>query len=356
MTAALGTLIHDVEAAVAGGDAVRRTAMLRNVTSLFTSQAARLDEEQVAAFDTVIRRLAADIETKARAELSERLADIANAPGAVVRDLAFDTSVAVAAPILERSSRLDDNDLVAIAGQRGQAHLMAITKRAKLSERVTDVIVERGDQAVVCSVARNPGAVFSDIGYVTLADRAERDGELQTSLAARTDIPAVLHARLVAVAQDRVQRALTDEFGATAAAVTTKVASAMTGQADTLAAAETVVRHHTRKGDLDEARLLFWLSSGQHTEALVGLARLAGVPSQMAIHAFAAGPYEPMLFLIRSSQLGWRLLKAFLTARDGHPPAPEVMQGIIEAFQALSVPTAQRVVRFTAARDHAQAS
>ncbi|MEX6820735.1 hypothetical protein AB2C74_34075, partial [Pseudomonas aeruginosa] len=77
---------------------------------LFVGQAADLSEEQVAAFDVVIVRLAQDIETNARAELAEQLADVTNAPSNVVRDLALDASVVVAGPVLERSTRLDEND------------------------------------------------------------------------------------------------------------------------------------------------------------------------------------------------------------------------------------------------------
>ena len=75
----------------------------------------------------------------------------------------------------------------------------------------------------------------------------------------------------------------------------------------------------------------------------------------MAIQAYHAESYEPLMFLVRSVRFGWRLMKNFLKAKTGRDPQPEVMQGIVEAFQALSVQTAQRVVRFTATRDSASA-
>lgn len=355
MSATLRSLIPNLEAAIADGDAVKRMAMLRSVTTLFTGQASRLNEEQVAAFDTVIVRLAQDMEAQARAALSEQMADVANAPRRVLRDLAFDWSVAVAGPVLSRSMRLQEDDLIEIAESRGQSHLMAITKRKSLGERITDIIVDRGDDNVVRSVARNDGAAFSPRGYTKLVHRAGQDAELQATLQTRGDISPVLRAQLITHARERIQASLSEEFGAIAHDATAKVARTMTQRDDALLAAEVAVSTQARKGDLDEAKLAYWLDTGRETEALVALARLAGVPSHMAIQAYHAETYEPLMFLVRSVRFGWRLMKIFMKTKTGRDPQPEVMQGIVEAFQALSVQSAQRVVRFTATRDSANA-
>ena len=357
MAAVVTSLVHDVEAAISSGDADRRVAMLRQMTSLFTGQAASLAEAQVEAFDGVILRLARDIETEARAELSERLADIANAPRAVVRDLAFDPSVSVAGPVLERSTRLDEGDLVQVAQERGQGHLMALTRRASLSERVTDVLVTRGDRDVVHSVARNDGARFSHAGHTTLVRRAVDDAELRDSLQQRGDIPPAYRKRLLVLARERAQAALSDEFGEAACDAAGKAAQARQAPArdDALLAAEVAVASRARSGEIDEGVVTDLLRMGEETEALVALARVAGVPSRIAIQAFEAESYEPLLFLVRSAKFGWRLLKLFMAVKAAKEPPPEVMQGAMEAFQALSVASAQRIVRFTATRERAQA-
>lgn len=353
MSTSLRSLIPSLEVAIADGDANKRVAMLRSVTTLFVAQASRLNEEQVAAFDAVIVRLAQDMEAQVRAALSGQIADLPNAPRRVLRDLAFDQSLAVAGPVLGRSGRLHEDDLVEIAESRGQRHLMAIAKRKSLGERITDILVVRGDNDVVRSVARNDGAVFSSKSCTELVHRAGEDIELRATLQARTDIPAVLRAQLIAHARERTQAALSEEFGAMADDATAKIARTMAQRDDTLLAAEVAVSTQARKGDLDEAKLAYWLDTGRETEALVGLARLAGVPSHMAIQAYHAETYEPLMFLVRSVKFGWRLMKIFMKAKTGRDPRPEVMQGIIEAFQALTVQTARRVVRFAATRDSA---
>ena len=120
------------------------------------------------AFDEVILRLARNLEFRARLELSEHLADHAMAPRRVVRDLAFDDDGAVAAPVLSRSPRLSEDDLLAVAQEKGQAHLLALSRRVSLSERITDVLIDRGDTRVVRSVADNEGARFSEQGFSAL--------------------------------------------------------------------------------------------------------------------------------------------------------------------------------------------
>ena len=103
--------------------------------------------------------------------LAVRLAPIPNAPPRIIRTLAFDDEIDVAGPVLEQSERLDDDALVESARAKSQAHLLAISRRRSLSEKVTDILVERGDELVVWSAAENSGAKFSEAGFSRLAQR-----------------------------------------------------------------------------------------------------------------------------------------------------------------------------------------
>jgi hypothetical protein len=73
----------------------------------------------------------------------------------------------------------------------------------------------------------------------------------------------------------------------------------------------------------------------------------------MVRHAYEAAAYDPLLFIVRSLKFGWGTFKLCLVARAAGPPPPDTTRSAFESFQQLSVATAQRVVRFTAARDHA---
>src|SRR5205823_5070106 len=129
----------------------------------------------VGLFDDVFGRLINEIEVKARAELSNRLAPVSNAPVQVVRRLAKDDDISVAGPILQHSQRLPESDLVHIAKTKSQAHLLVISGRSGIAEPVTDVLVRRGDLHVVRGVADNRSARLSDDGFTELIRRAEKD-------------------------------------------------------------------------------------------------------------------------------------------------------------------------------------
>jgi uncharacterized protein (DUF2336 family) len=79
-------------------DAKHRLKIIDRVTDLFAAGSRSYSDEQISLFDDVLRRLAADIEIKARAKLAHRLAVIDNAPPVLIRSLAFDDAIEVAEP------------------------------------------------------------------------------------------------------------------------------------------------------------------------------------------------------------------------------------------------------------------
>lgn len=360
------SFVNEVEEAIASKDPTRRVDTLRRLTGLFVDQEPQLQEGHIEIFDEVILRLSRDLEQRARLELSERFSGLDKAPRKVVRSLAFDLDGTIARPVLERSSRLDEDDLVMIARARGQDHLLAISKRSTLSERVTDVLVHRGDEIVVRSVAENEGARFSSEGFVQLVDKAREDGSLQQLLQARGDLPPAQVARLVEIAREHARRNLRDELGHDAeSAVDAALAGAASAVAqangsglvtDNFDSAMKAVQRKAAAGAIQEDDVTEWLRVGKVDEALAALAHLASVPIQIVARAYRSPHYDPLLFILRSVRFGWGTFKSFLTAKTGRVPPPDVMRGAFEAFQQLSVQTAQRVVRFTVARERASQS
>jgi uncharacterized protein (DUF2336 family) len=166
----IASFMGELERLISNEDSARRTSALRNVTELFVEQSS-LSEDQIDVFDEVISRLARDVEREARIELSKSLADARQAPRRVLRRLAFDEDIAVAGPVIARCNGLDDDDLVIIGQERGQDFLLAMAERATLSERVADVIVDRGGDEVVRKVAGNAGARFSPHAFGQLLKR-----------------------------------------------------------------------------------------------------------------------------------------------------------------------------------------
>src|SRR5947207_12449933 len=151
------SLIAELEDAVKNGTAEKRVDTLRRVTSHFLGASDKLNEQQIGVFDDVLVHLIQRIETKALVELSTCLAPVNNAPIEVIRRLSRHDEIIIAGPILKKSSRLSEQDLIEIAKSKGQSHLLAMSGRAALTEGITDMLIERGDAHVYHSLARNSG-------------------------------------------------------------------------------------------------------------------------------------------------------------------------------------------------------
>ncbi len=132
------SLLPELEDVVQHGSAEKRAETLRRITTLFIDGAGAFSDEHVALFDDVIGYLIEEIEAKALAELARRIAPVANAPERVVRTLAENDDIAVAGPVLKQAS-LDDPELMQIAENKSQAHLLALTGRASVSEALADI-------------------------------------------------------------------------------------------------------------------------------------------------------------------------------------------------------------------------
>jgi uncharacterized protein (DUF2336 family) len=306
--------------------------MIERITSLLDG-AGGFNEDQVGVFDNVLSRLATEIEAPARAELSHRLAPVNNAPIQVVRALAMDDDIAIAAPMLAQSRRLADSDLVDIASTKSQAHLLAICNRSGIAEPVTEVLVRCGDGDVLRSVVGNHGARLSDVSFSTLVTRAEQDGDLAATVGLRPDLPRRMKAEI-----QRVLAKISNDGGSRA------------GPRDYAAAQRTILALR-QQGKLDEAQLVDFAKAGQFEETVAALALLCSVPIEVVDRLMSDDRPDPVLVLAKSAGWGWATVRAIIMARSGGKSVSS--RGLDDAFanfERLSPATAQRVMRFWQAR------
>ena len=111
-TTSAAHLLDELQISLAHGTVARRVETLRRVTDLFLNHAIHFSEEQLAVFDDVFECLVHEMDASAKVLLANRLAAADTAPSRIVRALAFDDLVEVAAPLLSRSDRLDDRALI----------------------------------------------------------------------------------------------------------------------------------------------------------------------------------------------------------------------------------------------------
>ncbi len=347
------SLIPELEQVIQHGTRQKRVETLQRVTALFLHGADRYKDDHVDLFDQVFSLLIEEIEAKARAELSNHLAPVRNAPVNVLLTLANDDDIAVAGPVLKLASQLAEADLIDLAETKGQAHLQAISVRPLLGEAVTDVLVRRGDREVAHCVAGNHGARISASAFVSLVQRARDDGILAEKVGLRPDIPepmfrelltkatAVVHARLLASATPEVKT----EIWRVLAKVSEEV-GARVGPRD-YRAAQRVILGLDRAGRLDEAAILAFCSDNKYEEAVVGLGTIAKVPVNVVDRLMGSDRPDPVLILCKAVGLGWPTVRAIIMMRpSGKGTSTQGLDSAFANYGRLSTATARRVVRF----------
>lgn len=350
---AAASLIPELEDVIQRGSPEKCAETLQRISLLFVHGAKRFNEEHISLFDDVLCQLVTEIETKARAELAQRMAPIANAPAELIRHLAQDSDIAVAGPVLRQSARLEENDLINIAETKGQAHLHAISSRKGIGEAVTDVLVRRGDQDVARTVADNPSAKFSNEAFSALVNRAEKDGELAVKVGRRPDIPPHLFRELLMRATEVVQRRLLatvrPETQSEVRRVLAKISKELNEGAaprDYTSAQQTVLGLHST-GQLGEPQLMDFAQAKKIEETVATLSALSGVPIEAVDRLTCGERPDPVLILCKAVGFGWPTARAIMMAQPANKNiSNQALDVAYSNFERLSPSTAQRVVRF----------
>jgi uncharacterized protein (DUF2336 family) len=187
------SLIAELDAALGQAPNSRQSKILHSITDLFLSDTMSFSDEQVAIFDDVFQRLIETADNPSLVTLSTRLAPVGNAPPNVIASLAQNDDIAIAEPILASSPVLTDEVIAKVAASaKGPRQLAAIAARVRISEAVTDALIDRGVPDMIYKVVANPVARISEVGFVKLINRAKGDKALATAIAARPDLPAEL--------------------------------------------------------------------------------------------------------------------------------------------------------------------
>jgi uncharacterized protein (DUF2336 family) len=361
-TAASAVLIAELEGAVNGGSSARRVQMLRQVTDLFLSDADRLNENQIGVFDDVLVRLIERMESRTLAQLSATLSDSAFAPREIVRQLAYHEEASVAVPVLSKSKRLSESDLIEIANTHGQQHLLAISNRETLNEPVTDALLKRGNSQVSHALANNTGARFSEQGYSTLVENAEKDGELAQKLGLRLDIPinmlrellskatAVVRAKLLKAAPTEMREKIQTAIDAIAAQIGVKVPTPVD-----YTQSEAIVLALNRAGKLGDQTINRFAVQGEYSNVIAALSLLSMVHIE-AVEPLIHNPRpDGLIVACKASRLDWTTTMMILRNRPKCAPLSrqELEQGK-EVFETLSLSAAQRTIRFWSARSSAK--
>lgn len=353
--------IDQLETVISSKDVVSRATILSRLADLFVVNSGRFSQEHVELFDDVMTRLLDSAEKDARVQFGDRLAKLTDAPPRTIRHLALDDAIEVAGPILRHSEGIDESTLVEAARHKSQDHLLAISGRKVLVEAVTDILVERGNEAVVSSTARNGGAKFSELGVVNLVKKASSDGSLALNVWSRTDIPRQNLIRLFADASEAIREQMTQadprraELIKTAVAeVTDEIQARTRANSDAFSAAKSDLEALHSVGQLSEARLQAFATEGSFEKVTVALSLLCELPIGVVERAFVQKHTDQILVMAKAIGLSWVSTVALLLLQAGvNGSSRQQLDQCFASFSKLQTKTAQTALQFYRMRQKA---
>ncbi|MCC7046624.1 MAG: DUF2336 domain-containing protein [Alphaproteobacteria bacterium] len=281
----------------------------------------------------VLEKLASDQATHVRRILAESLKSMAQAPAEVIGRLARDAELAVAAPVLEFSPLLSEDDLIEIiAAGPAQGALNAISRRAKVGGRVADAIAGADDVDAVAALLGNASAQIREETLNRIVDKAPRHEAWHEPLVRRPQLPAGMVRRISRFVADSLLSVLRDRSDldpATATALAAEVDKRL--ERDAAAArpegkqvgAETAQERAAamhQKGELDEDAVLRAVNTGERPFALAALAVRSGINQRTIEHLFTLRSAKGVVSLTWKCGFTMRLATQLQMRMAGIPP------------------------------------
>ncbi len=186
-----------------------RADLARKLARLLPGMPADAREEVRGRVIATLEALARDQAVRVRAALSDAIRELDCVPKAMVSELARDSVLAVAEPVLRFSPLLDEDDLLAIiAGPHADGAITAIAGRTGLGARAAAVVAAAEDEAAVAVLLANPSAQIREETLDLIVDRASSRPRWHAPLAERANLPARLAARIAGFIADALLRRL----------------------------------------------------------------------------------------------------------------------------------------------------
>lgn len=187
----------------------KRMAITEKVAKFYNMSS--FDESQRDSVEQIFRAILKDTEIEIRKILSNSLKSSSNVPKDIALSLASDASD-VAIPMLETSDVLSDSDLIDIINSTidPEKHL-SITGRKSVSESVSEVLIEQGNEDVVTGLLNNQNAQVSENSYSKVVDRFSDVESVMSSIANRDSLPVSIVEELTQKVSDAIYKQLSDK-------------------------------------------------------------------------------------------------------------------------------------------------
>jgi uncharacterized protein (DUF2336 family) len=309
-----------------------RAELAAKIARLMPGLEARESAETVTLTIATLEVLARDSAVKVRAILADEIKHLDCIPRDVALRLARDVEAVVAAPVLEYSPLLSDADLIEIiaCGQVQQA-LSAIARRQKVSEELSEALVQSLDVPAIAALLVNPNALIRRATLETIIEQAEEIQSWHLPLVLRADLSARAIRRIggfvgVALLEQLMGRG--DLSETTRAHLGRRVRARLEqreGDPASPQSAADIVTAARAAGTLDDAFVESVALSANREVVTLALAVLAQVPEAKVRKILAQRSAKPMVALVWRAHLSMRTafkIQSFVMKLSGHELLP----------------------------------
>lgn len=170
-----------------------------------------LGQSESALLGDILHRLVRDVEMPVRRALADQLSEREDAPHDLISLLANDV-IDVAYPLLQKSPKLNDQDLIGIVERHARQHAIAVSRRETVSEDVSAALVETGDSNVVVSLLQNDGAHISAQTMDGIVAESEAVEAYRAPLLGRKDLDLDMAMRMADWVGDSLRQYIGERF------------------------------------------------------------------------------------------------------------------------------------------------
>jgi uncharacterized protein (DUF2336 family) len=342
------------------GSSEKRRELLRQITDVFLAQPDLRSENESVLFDEIVGAVAADLETQVRIELSRKVSDSKAPLRRTARRLAMD-DIEVARPVLERSKSLTENDILDVIEAKSQDHMLAVTKRPDIGEKISSALVAKGEDRVVASLLQNNNAKFDRQTFEKVAERAETSDVLHAPLVRNAHVPLDLLNTVYLRVETDLRREIMRKFHGVSPAELEAALEASRNHlssaygalpADYQVASEQIAAL-AKAGSLRPPVLVQLLRAGHKTAFLVAFSQLVDVEFDLGQRLMTAKDLDALAMLCRGAGFdrGLFVTLCILITGDGGGLSKTDEYG--QLYEQVPVSAAQRALRFWKVRTKA---
>jgi uncharacterized protein (DUF2336 family) len=214
----------------------------------------------------VLVGVVASLPPDAKTELGERLAAADWAPPELI-GLYAQEDIALARPLIARSSRLDEAARLTLLREGSLEHRLEVARGPGLTPAVADAIVDAAEPVLLTSLAENPAASLNEAQLMKLVNASSQVASLRAPLARHPTLTPEAGRVLQTWADEPLRAALIRRFAAGDAAA---------AQADRLESEAMLIAKLRTADQLRPSYLLRALREGRLSLFAAALAELAG--------------------------------------------------------------------------------